>query len=530
VRPCDAFGHRLSSDAPDPPEKVLSSSTANANAVVSTSATAKKQTAKKAKGKQGGADETPAAPSGSTPASPAEWYTPPNLLLLGAVDHITHLLPQCAMIACVASVVAADLPDATHVLVETLFRGGYVPRTSLKIPWWGVAPSARAKNDHVAVPPIAASASSSSSSTTAIVTTTAASGSTPALSFTAPFPGVWLQVPFFLCLLMFVIFLLLLLLPFLFPFPPPDTFESESFDCLPVSTQISSATYPALPTPAPEVLSPRRLWWRVVTLLPLKLIQDMRQHALRHHGQSSDGRLLRLLQACPNHAGTPGGAHRGTSPSPERTATAAAVPPTGDAASLPDSEAGCVWCTMVWNSKMLSQLTLCLLIDQRLLGGTAVAATPPPVRAKPADKAEKGVGVGGSTTPSSEEDDPTASIDYLLSDEADKRRPSTTGDSTDAASPSSAGSGSGSSSSTPSSGAATDDGSDSACDGTERWWALRTWLLALRAHALHWCQRQASSVHSHFVRTLAQVRLGRLNEYARLYVPSLHAGCVLHVC
>ena len=170
-----------------------------------------------------------------------------------------------------------------------------------------------------------------------------------------------------------------------------------------------------------------------------------------------------------------------------------------------------MWCTMVWNSKMLSQLTLCLLIDQRLLGGTAVAATPPPARAKPADKAEKGagVGVGGSTTTSSEEDDPTASIDYLLSDEADKRRPSTTGDTTAAVSPSGAVSGS---SSPTSSSSATDDGGDSACDGTERWWALRTWLLALRAHALYWCQRQASSVHSHFVRTLAQVRMGRLSE------------------
>ncbi len=51
-------------------------------------------------------------------------------------------LPQVAMIALTASVVAADLPDATHVLMETLFRGGYVPRSSLKVPWWGVAPPA----------------------------------------------------------------------------------------------------------------------------------------------------------------------------------------------------------------------------------------------------------------------------------------------------------------------------------------------------------------------------------------------------
>jgi hypothetical protein len=278
------------------------------------------------------------------------------------------------------------------------------------------------------------------------------------------------------------------------------------------SAQIPSATYPALPTPAPEALSPRRLWWRVVTLLPLKLIQDMRQHALRHHGQSSDGRLLRLLQACPHHSSTPGSTpvNRGASPSPERTATAAAVPTSAtDPAASPDGETGCVWCTMVWNSKMLSQLTLCLLIDQRLLGGTAGTATPPPARSvKTADKADKGVGgVGGSPTASAEEDDPTASIDFLLSDEADKRRPSTSADNTDTAASTGTGAGAGAAPSTSSgSGSgAVDDGSDSVCDGTERWWALRTWLLALRAHALYWCQRQASSVHSHFVRTLAQV-------------------------
>jgi hypothetical protein len=232
------------------------------------------------------------------------------------------------------------------------------------------------------------------------------------------------------------------------------------------ATTQSATTTAAAPTAAgdvsPDVLTPRRLWWRVATLLPLKLIQDMRQHAVRHHGPSSDLRLLRLLQACPAH-----GQLGEIVPSRSSDAGAEAeATPTGS------DDTSCVWCTMVWNSKMLSQLTLCLLIDQRLLGATVG-------RSKTAGSGEM-TGDTGERPEGNDGDDGETSFESLLMDGADGVKRTASG------------------------GIKGAEHGVVIEEGTERWWALRSWLLALRNHALQWCQRQATSVHSHFLRTLAK--------------------------